>query len=191
LPRYPALTPKQTELLFAIWEESRFKPLVQITHAMLAKKLKEDEGDIRKTIAQLRKISDKYFIESSTFINPDLGSSTPKGKNTYLLNDKWVAAYPETAALLLELANYTPESEFRIDRRAFEQHAVSRLKLSKAFVRNRLDKAIAVEYVKADGDGIIYPDWRINCEKVYLSLIATFYNPENPVKMQASKAKGI
>lgn len=164
---------------------------MQITHAMLAKKLKEDEGDIRKTIAQIRKLSDKYFIESSTFANSASSKPTPKGHNTYLLNDKWVTVYPETAALLLELANYTPESEFRIDRAAFEQHAASRLKLSKAFVQDRLNKTIAVEYVKADGDGIIYPDWRINCEKDYLSRIAKFYDPKTPTKIRAGKAKGI
>jgi hypothetical protein len=171
LPKVPTLTPKQTELLFTIWKESRFKPRVKLTHAVLAEKLDDDEAEVRRTIAQIKKVSDKYLLQSSVFAAPIPGKRTPKGQNYYLLNDEWVVTYPETASLLQMLNDHRPVAAFRIDRAEFESHAAENLNLTPKFVQQRINKAIAVEYVKADGE-YIYPGGRMSCEADYLSRLA-------------------
>lgn len=186
MPKVPTLTPKQTELLFTIWKESRFKPRVKLTHAALAAKLKDDEAEVRRTIAEIKKVSDKYLLRSSVFPPPEPGKKTPKGQNYYLLNDEWVATYPETAALLQLLSDHRPVAAFRIDRAEFENHAAERLKLTPKFVQQRINKAIAVEYVKADGE-YIYPGWRMSCEADYLSHLAAFDDIEKRPKRYLAK----
>jgi hypothetical protein len=187
LPKVPTLTPKQTELLFTIWKESRFKPSVKLTHAVLAAKLKDDEAEVRRTIAEIKKkVSDKYLLRSSVFPPPAPGKKTPKGQNYYLLNDEWVATYPETASLLQMLGVHPPAAAFRIDRAEFESHAAEKLKLPQKFVQQRINKAIAVEYVKADGE-YIYPGWRMSCEADYLSRLAAFDDIEKRPKRYLAK----
>jgi hypothetical protein len=179
LAGYRALSPAQTELVFAIWKletepDHRGRP---ITCAEIAEVLDIEASHARKIIAEVEAMSPDYFVNHSVF---PAGGTKRRGRplTAYHLNQEGIVTFPETAFILLELLRFPARTPYRVNRKEFEQYLVG-CGIEPVLITDRIDTNIRAGYIReyVGFPGYISPTERIECERDYLERLARGYSP--------------
>ena len=124
--------------------------------------------------------------------NPKAGAP----KVAYCLHPK-VVTLPRTATILLELLDYPRSESFLIPRDSFEKFIAGKFGFDAAFISDRVDAAIAADYIIVQTRGYIWPSVRIYRELEYIRLIAQKYippsqpGPRKPLAAKRQKRKEV